>query len=175
MLKKILIGVFALAAILLLVGFLLPRHVTTVRTAEIAAAPERIFPLVATPAEWKRWSAWNRRDPAMQIDYAGPPAGVGAAWSWKSESEGNGSMTFTEVEPPRRVAYELRFEGYEEPSRGEIALEPAGGGTRVSWTMHADMGGGPVGRWFGVFLPAMVGKDFDAGLEGLKRLAESSS
>jgi hypothetical protein len=155
MLKKILIGVFALAALLLLVGFLLPRHVATVRTTEIAAAPERIFPLVAAPAEWKRWSAWNRRDPAMEIEYAGPPAGVGAAWSWKSESEGN--------------------EGYEESSRGEIALEPAGAGTRVSWTMHADMGGGPVGRWFGVFLPAMVGKDFDAGLEGLKRLAESSS
>ncbi len=172
MLKKILIGVFALLAVLLLVGFFLPRNVTTVRSAEIAAAPERIYPLLAAPAEWKRWSAWNQRDPNMEITYAGPPAGAGASWSWKSGSEGNGSMTLTEAEEPRRVAYELRFEGFDEPSTGEIALEPAGTGTRVSWTMHADMGSGPVGRWFGVFLPEMVGKDFDAGLAGLKRLGE---
>ncbi|MGH7628717.1 MAG: SRPBCC family protein [Gemmatimonadales bacterium] len=175
MLKKILIGVLALAAILLLVGFFLPRSVTTVRTAEIAAAPERIYPLVAAPAEWKRWSAWSQRDPDLQIEYAGPPAGAGASWSWKSGSEGNGSMTLTEAEEPRRVAYELRFEGFDEPSTGEIALEPAGAGTRVRWTMHADMGNGPVGRWFGVFLPGMVGKDFDAGLASLKRLAEGAS
>ena len=175
MLKKILIVVFALVAMLLLVGFFLPRNITTVRTTEIAAAPERIYPLVAAPAEWKRWSAWNQRDPAMQIEYSGRPAGAGASWSWKSESEGNGSMTFTEAEEPKRVAYELRVEGWDDPSTGEIALEPAGTGTRVSWTMHADVGNGPVGRWFGVFMPGMVGKDFDAGLANLKRLTESAN
>lgn len=175
MLKRVLIAIFALVAVLLLVGFFLPRNVTTVRTAEIAAAPERIYPLVATPAEWKRWAAWNQRDPEMQIEYSGPPAGAGASWSWKSGSEGNGSMTFTEADEPRRVAYQLRFEGVDEPSTGEITLEPAGGSTRVRWTMRADMGRGPVGRWFGVFLPGMVGKDFDAGLAGLKRLAEGTS
>ncbi len=172
MLRKILIGLFALVAVLLLVGFFLPRHVTTVRTTEIAAAPERIYPLLAAPAEWKRWSAWNQRDPDMQIEYGGPPAGAGASWSWKSESEGTGSMTFTEAEEPRRLAYEIRFEGWDDPSTGEIVLEPAGAGTRVSWSMNADVGGGPVGRWFGVFLPRMVGKDFDTGLVSLKRLAE---
>lgn len=174
MLKKILVGIVALVAILLLVGFFLPRHVTTVRTAEIAAAPERIYPLVAAPAEWKRWAAWNQRDPEMQIEYAGPPAGTGASWSWKSGSEGTGSMKFTGAEEPRRVAYEIRFEGWDDPSTGEITLEPAGTGTRVSWSMHADMGRGPMGRWFGVFLPGMVGKDFDTGLAGLKRLAEGA-
>jgi uncharacterized protein YndB with AHSA1/START domain len=174
MLKKVLIALVAAAAILLLVGFFLPRKVTTVRTAEIPAAPERIYPLVATPAEWKNWSPWHRRDPNMTIAYAGPPAGVGASWSWKSKSEGSGSMKFTEAEEPRRLAYEIRFEDFDQPSTGEIVLEPAGAGTRVSWTMHADMGGGPVNRWFGLFLPSMVGKDFESGLAGLKGLAERS-
>jgi hypothetical protein len=36
------------------------------------------------------------------------------------------------------------------------------------------MGRGPMGRWFGVFLPGMMGKDFDRGLAGLKRLAEGA-
>jgi len=90
-----------LVVLLLVVGFFLPSTFTVVRTAEIAAPPEKVYALVADPRAWKQWSAWNKRDPQMQIDYSGQPSGAGAKWEWKSKSQGDGAMTFTAAEPPR--------------------------------------------------------------------------
>jgi hypothetical protein len=41
-------------------------------SAEIAAPPDKVYALVADPRSWKQWSAWNRRDPQMLIEYGGP-------------------------------------------------------------------------------------------------------
>jgi hypothetical protein len=78
------------------------------------------------PARWKQWSAWNKRDPQMQIEYGGPPAGMGAKWSWKSKSQGDGEMTFTAAEPAKRVAFDLYFPDFGTTSKGELRFEPAG-------------------------------------------------
>jgi len=175
MLKKILLGFLILVVALLLIGFLLPAKVTMARSIEVAAPPERIYALLDDPRQWKRWTVWNERDPDMAITYSGPERGAGAGWSWTSASEGNGAMTFTAADSGRLVAYELRFEGFDTPSAGALTLEPTGTGTRVTWAMDADMGGSPVNRWFGVFMPGMMRKDFDGGLANLKRLAEAGS
>ena len=74
-LKRMAIVLVALAVLFLVVGFFLPPTFTVARTAEIAAPPEKVYALVADPRGWKQWSAWNKRDPQMQIEYGGPPAG----------------------------------------------------------------------------------------------------
>mgnify|MGYP006915320635 CR=1 FL=1 len=51
---------------------------------------------------------WNQRDPAMKMDYSGPPTGVGAAWAWTSKSEGDGKMTFTAAERATLATMEAR-------------------------------------------------------------------
>jgi uncharacterized protein YndB with AHSA1/START domain len=172
MVKKILLGVVGLVLALVAIGFVLPRETSFARSVEIAAPADRIYPLVSAPRAWPRWSVWNQRDPNMELGYSGTESGTGAAWSWKSKSEGNGGMTFTAGEPGKRVSYELTFEGMS-PSRGDITLEPAGTGTRVTWSMRGDMGSSPINRWFGVFLERMVAPDFEGGLANLKKLAES--
>src|SRR5262249_59033946 len=47
------------------------------------------------------------------------------------------------------------------------------GGTQVVWGLDCDMGAGPVGRWFGLMMDKMVGKDFEEGLTNLKSVAEA--
>jgi hypothetical protein len=76
-LKRVAGLVVVLVVLLLVIGFFLPGTFTVVRSAEIAAPPDKVYALVADPRGWKQWSAWNRRDPTMQIDYSGPPA----AWA----------------------------------------------------------------------------------------------
>ena len=170
---KWLLGIVLLLALVLFGGgLLLSPKFTVVRSVGVAAPPEKVFPLVAEARRWKEWTVWNRRDPAMQIEYAGPPSGAGAVWSWRSSSEGDGRMTFTAAETPRRVAFELYFPDFGTTSTGELALVPEGAGTRVTWTMHGDMGRNPLMRWFALGADGMVGKDFEAGLGGLKGLAE---
>jgi carbon monoxide dehydrogenase subunit G len=58
------------------------------------------------------------------------------------------------------------------PAGAYFDLEAEGEGTRVTWTVEMDMGNNPVGRWMGLMMDGMVGKDFDAGLANLKAKAE---
>lgn len=80
----------------------------------------------------------------------------------------------TAAEPDKRVAFELYFPDFDSTSAGELTFAPEGSATRVAWTMHGDMGGNPIARWFSLFMDGMVGKDFEAGLANLKALAEKA-
>ncbi|QNM96007.1 SRPBCC family protein [Chitinimonas koreensis] len=172
MLKKILLGAAIVAVLLAAVGLALPSHFEVYRTTRIDAPPARVFALVDAPREWKRWTVWNRRDPAMKIAYGGPERGVNASWSWQSATEGNGSMTFVAIEPGRKMSYRLEFPDFGMTSIGVVLVEPEGSGSKVTWTNEGELGMNPVNRYFGLFMDRMVGPDFEAGLANLKALAE---
>lgn len=176
-LLRAVLGLVILVAVVLGVGMMLPSAFKVERTAVIAVPPDQVYPLIAAPREWARWSVWNRRDPNMQITYGGPSSGLGARWSWDSKSEGKGAMEFTEGTVPERIGYRLTFPEFGMTSTGRLlltAVDVAGKpGTRVSWTNEGDMGGNPLNRWFAVFMDRLVGPDFEAGLANLKQLAES--
>lgn len=166
--------VLGLVVVLAVGGMFLSGTFQVTRSTVVAAPAEKIYPLVAEPRRWKDWSVWNQRDPGMAITYSGPESGVGAVWEWKSKSEGDGRMTFTAAEPGQRAAFELYFPDFGTTSKGELLLAPEGGGTRVTWTMNGDMGKNPLFRWMGLMMDGMVGKDFEAGLANLKKLAEKA-
>lgn len=170
---RVIAGLVGLLLLLVAIGFVLPARFKLQRSLEIAAPADRVYPLIAAPAEWKRWSIWNQRDPAMAIVYSGPPSGAGAKWAWRSASEGNGAMEFTDAVPNERIGYVLSFPEMGMQSHGALTLAPAGNGVRVTWTNEGDMGGNPINRWFGLFMDKLVGPDFDAGLANLKKLAEA--
>ncbi|MDT9000604.1 SRPBCC family protein [Paucibacter sp. APW11] len=172
-LKYLLLTLLGLIALLYLGGMAITPKFHVVRSAQIQAPPERVYALVASPRQWKQWSVWNQRDPKMQIDYSGPESGAGAVWAWKSQTEGDGRMTFTAAEPARRVAYDLFFPDFGTTSSGDLRFEPRDGGTLVTWTMDGDIGSNPLFHWMTLFSDSMVGKDFEAGLKGLKQVAEA--
>ncbi|MCM0609551.1 MAG: SRPBCC family protein [Ideonella sp. WA131b] len=176
MVKTLLKALFTLVAIAGLVltagSLLLSREFVVERRLVMAAPAERVFEEVADPRRWAAWSAWNRRDPAMQITYEGPSSGTGAAWAWRSATEGDGRMSFTAAEPGRRLAYDLAFAEFGTTSKGEIRLMPTAAGTEVIWVMQGDMGSNPMYGWFALFADRMVGPDFETGLANLKVLVE---
>jgi len=167
-------GVVVLLALLLVGGGLLlsPRFNVS-RSTVVQAPADKVYALVASPRQWKAWSVWNRRDPAMQIDYSGPESGPGAVWQWKSKSEGDGRMSFTAAEPNRRVVYELYFPDFGTTSTGAFSFVPEGGGTRVTWSMAGEHKG--IGKLFGLFmnLDKMVGRDYEKGLASLASVVAS--
>ena len=164
----------ALALLIVGVGFFLPSSFEVKRSIDIAAPPAKVYDLVADPRLWGKWSAWSRRDPKMDVAFSGPPFGQGAKWSWKSKSEGVGSMEFVKVEPNRRIEYALAFPEFNMKSGGVWTFDPAGNGTRVTWTNAGDVGGNPLKHYLAVFMDRMVGPDFEQGLANLKGLAEKS-
>ena len=162
----------ALALGIVAVGFFLPSTFDVSRSIVISAPPDAVYDLIADPRNWKKWSAWNQRDPNMDVNYAGPAFGQGARFSWKSKSEGNGNMTFTRVEPDRRVEFSLALPDFGLKSVGAFAIEKTPAGTRVIWNNSGDVGTHPLKHYFAFAMDRLVGPEFEQGLSNLNALAE---
>jgi uncharacterized protein YndB with AHSA1/START domain len=142
------------------------------RKAVIAAPAEAIFPLIADFHRWTGWSPWENKDPAMKRTFKGPASGAGAVYAWEgNRNVGAGQMEILEA-VPSKIVIKLDFiKPFEGHNIAEFVLHPQGSSTEVVWTMH-----GPSTLMFkvmGLFMDCdkMIGKDFEAGLAGLKRLA----
>ena len=173
---KVLKWVLAILGVLVVVflagAMLIDPKFKVERSATIDAPAAKIYPLIAEPRSWPKWTVWNKRDPYMKLTFAGPESGKGAKWAWESKSEGNGNMEFIAAEPGKSITYALAFPDMGMTSGGQLILTPEGNGTRVRWTNEGDLGSNPMSRWFAPFLDKMIGPDYEAGLAGLKALAE---
>src|SRR5687767_15081963 len=110
MLKKILIGLGAALALLLIVIALQPATFHVERSITIAAPPEAAFAQVNDFHAWGAWSPWEKLDPGMKRSYEGAPAGVGAKYAWIGNDEvGEGRMTIEKSMPGSLVAIKLEF------------------------------------------------------------------
>lgn len=170
---KWIVGIAVVLAVIVFGGGMAisPNFVVT-RSVVINAPADKVYALIEDPRAWKRWSVWNQRDPAMQMEYRGPQTGNGAQWSWTSKTEGDGAMTFVGAVPGKRLGYELYFPDFGTTSTGALELEAQDNATRITWSMQGDMGSNPLFRWMSLMADRMVGKDFEAGLANLKTLAE---
>jgi hypothetical protein len=172
----ILIVVVALVVLLLGVAAMKPDSFRVERRTSIEAPPETIFPLINDFHNWAAWSPWEKLDPAMKRSYSGPQSGNGAGYGWEGNSKaGAGRMEITESTPSSHILIKLDFlKPFEAHNTTEYTLERSGDTTSVTWAMY-----GPnqfIAKVMQVFMSMdkMVGKDFEAGLANMKRLAESA-
>jgi uncharacterized protein YndB with AHSA1/START domain len=147
------------------------------RSIEIAAPTEAVFPHVNDFHRWAAWSPWEKLDPAMKKDFGGAPAGVGATYAWQGNDDvGSGKMSITESRPNERIGIQLVFlSPFEATNKTEFAFTPAGAGSTLTWTMTGQ--NDFMGKLFSVFMDMdwMIGKDFEAGLSGIKAQAEAGA
>jgi uncharacterized membrane protein len=173
MLKKIIIGSVGIIAVLAVVGLLLPRQSHIERSITIDRPASRVFGVINSFKLFPRWSPWQHLDPNMKQTVEGPAEGVGATLKWSGNDKvGTGTQVITASTPNESVASDLSF-GNMGTSKSVMHLSSDGKSTTVRWTLESDMGAGPVGRYFGLMMDSMVGKDFDAGLKNLKALLEN--
>ena len=175
LLKKLIIGMAVIVVAFYAIGLMLPSKFHVERSIVIDASQEAIYAHVVDLKRWKAWGVWLKRDPNIELTYAGPDRAIGMRSEWKSETEGNGKMTITELEHDKRVKYQLLFPEMEMGSTGEIVLEPMNGSTRVVWMDYGDVGSNITYKYFGVFMDSLIGPDFEDGLANLKTIAENSS
>lgn len=174
MIKKALLVLLLAVAGVLVYAAMQPDSFQVHRTATIQAPPEKIIAYLEDFHQWGLWSPYEKLDPSMKRTFQGPDKGVGAVYEWSGNSQaGSGRMEIRRVDPASRVVIQLDFTSpFEAHNTAEFALAPAAGGTQVTWTMS-----GPqpyVAKVMCVFvsMDRMVGKDFEAGLQSLKSLAE---
>jgi uncharacterized protein YndB with AHSA1/START domain len=177
MLKIIVIVVVVIVAGLLIYASTKPDTFSFVRKLKINATPEKVFAEVNDFNRWKSWSPWETKDPAMERTFSGAASGVGAAYEWNGDKNvGQGRMEITESDAPQKIIIKLDFfKPFEAHNIAEFTFTKEGDGTLVTWEMH-----GPqifMSKLMCIFMDMekMVGKDFEAGLTNLKKLAEKNS
>jgi Polyketide cyclase / dehydrase and lipid transport len=173
--KRILAGLVIVAAVLVVVAFLLPRYATVFRSTEINAPVSAIYPIVSDLRRFNEWSPWAELDPNAEITFTGPTDGVGQTMRWHSDNPGvgSGSQTIALLEPNREVETSLDF-GSQGTAMASIDLEPSGSTTKVTWGFTSDLGFNPVARYFGLMFDKWIGADYERGLAKLKAVAEAA-
>lgn len=173
MIKKIVLVLAGIIIALALIGFLLPRAVRLERSIVIERSPSMVYATVNSFVLFPQWSPWQHLDPNMTQTTQGPREGVGAKLVWSGNDKiGSGTQLITASTANESVVSDLTFGGMG-ASTSALRLTKTGTATTVRWTLDADMGFGPIGRYFGLIMDKAVGTDFDNGLKNLKALVES--
>lgn len=176
MLKKILLTIAAIIAIILIAAAFQPAEFRVTRSAAISAPAGTVFTEINDFHRWQAWSPWEKLDPAMKRTFEGPPAGVGSSYAWEGNSAvGAGRMTITESKPAELIRIKLEFL---KPMPGdcptEFAFRQDGAVTAVTWTMSGTNNYLAKIMCLFMSMDKMIGGDFEKGLGELKRLAESA-
>lgn len=179
MLTVLLVIVIAIAALLAWAGTR-PDTFRVERSIRIGAPIVQVAELIDDFHEWSKWSPWEHIDPTMQRRFSGAEAGVGAVYEWEGTGKvGAGRMEITEMRSGSErglISIKLDFlKPFKASNTAEFLMKPTDSGTDLTWAMF---GASPfMSKVMGVFMDMdkMVGKDFEAGLESLKKNAEAAA
>lgn len=171
-LKYILIGIIALAAILLIVSVFIPAKLVTVRTITINAPAASVYEEVIDLKNWDKWSPWYAKEPTMEQAFSDPSSGDGAWASWKGKEVGEGKQTIIESRPNEYIKTLLEFADMDSKNYSFFSFRDSAGSTITEWGYDgAEI---PVYfRMMNVMMKGMLVKEFDNGLNNLKKLCEN--
>ncbi|MFZ5479987.1 MAG: SRPBCC family protein [Myxococcota bacterium] len=179
--KKVLMavgGVVALAVVGVVAGASMQPDVMKVeRSVTVAAAPADVFPYANNFEKWATWNPWKDIDPNQKTANSSPPEGKGAWTTWEGNDDvGKGKMTITESVPPSKVVEDLQFiEPFESRAVVTLTFTPEGEGTKVTWGFESPNNFMAKVMYLFMDMDAMLGKDFEKGLNTLKPLAEADA
>jgi len=172
-LGKIVLWLVIIAAVLIIIAFLLPRQYKVERSIQIGSSKALIYNLTCNLKNWDLWTPWTKEiDTTAIFELSGNDCEVGTIWKWKGELFGTGELVVTEVVPGQLFAYDLTFDEGKYESKGSITYNEANDSVWVIWADQGDLGFNPVARYMGLFMDRMIGPDFEKGLAKLKEVAE---
>lgn len=175
MIKKILLGLVAIIALILMAAAFKSPDFRVERSRTIAAPPEALFGWFNNPKKFDEFNPWLKLDPSAKTEYTGPEAGVGAVASWVGDKTGKGKATITESKPNELIRLRMDWiEPMEGVSTVDYTFKPEGGKSTVTWAMYGKSNF--VGRIFSIFVSceSMCGPEFEKGLADLEKLATTA-
>ncbi len=174
------IFIYVIAAILVIIILLAatgPKTYNIHRSITIDKPKEVVFPYLKLVKNQDHWSPWKKKDPTMKQEYSGVDGEVGFKASWEGNKDvGVGSQTITKIIENERIENYLVFlKPWKSESNGYYTVEDAGPGqTKVVWGFSGN-NKFPATVFMNFFnMDKAVGKDFEEGLESLKKILEDA-
>ncbi|ESU29521.1 hypothetical protein FLJC2902T_09280 [Flavobacterium limnosediminis JC2902] len=175
-LKKVLLFVVAIIAILLIVGLFAKKDYAIEREIVINKPEAEVFEYVKMVKNQDNFSVWNKKDPNSKKEYKGNDGEVGFVYAWDSDNKevGKGEQEIIKITEGERIDLKLRFK---EPFEAEDdayfvteAISPTQ--TKVKWGFsgHMDF---PMNLFLlTVDMDKEIGGAMDTGLKDLKTIME---
>lgn len=177
-LKIIGIILLILVVLIIVLGLIAPKKYEVERSVIINAPKELVFNHVVKFRNWNGWSPWAEKDSTMTYTVEGKDGEEGSVYKWVGDPKitGSGEITNTGVTPNEEMAYHLHFIiPFESESDGYNRVADAEGGTKVSWGMSGKNAFPMNIMFLFMSMDAMMGPDFERGLELLKGICEKEA
>ena len=172
-LKLIGASILILGLLVIIIGLFLPSKVHLERSIMVNNTPDVPYDLINDLTKFNDWSPWYEIDTNATCTNSELKTGAGACIIWNSNNTelGNGKLTITESKPNELIVTKLEVEGWD-PSSASYFFTKENKTTKIIWTMDSDMGYNIIGRWFGLFMDDLIGKDYEKGLASIKKICE---
>jgi uncharacterized protein YndB with AHSA1/START domain len=174
-LKKVLLLVIAVIAIVLMAALFVKKEYTVEREITINKPKEHVFHYVRHLKNQDNYSKWVMADPNMKKEFKGTDGTVGFIYAWNgNEDVGEGEEEIKNINEGERVDVEVRFKRpMESVASAPIITESISANqTKVKWAMQG-RSSYPF-NFMNLFLDGMLGKDMETSLNTLKGILEKS-
>lgn len=167
-LKRILIGLLAIVALLLVIALFVPKDFKAGSEIVINRPKSEVFDYIKYVKNQDNYGKWQLMDPDMKKTYEGEDGTVGFVYKWDSEVLDKGSQKITKIIEGKRVETELNF-GFGDPAQSYFTTEEISDSkTKVAWGIS-----GKTPYPFNLMhLFFNMNKDFEEGLNNLKNVLE---
>ncbi|MCF6240654.1 MAG: SRPBCC family protein [Bacteroidales bacterium] len=173
MLKKIFIFIIAFFAMFLIIAALLPAKYRIERSITINAPQEKIFWQIADIDNYTEWNPWLMLDPNAQKTLSETRKGVGASWLWEGEKIGAGKLSIINIKEFESIETKVEFfKPWKGLNYGFWSITPKTDSTKVTWAFEGKFSY-PFERFLYFYIDDMMGKDFEKGLDSLKKRCEN--
>lgn len=174
--KKILLGIVILIALILIIGIFTKKEYTVERSIVINKPKQEVFDYIKSLKNQNEFSVWARMDPNMKKEYHGTDGTVGFISSWDSDQKdvGKGEQEITKIDEGNRIDFALRFiKPMEGNATAYMTTEPvAENQTTVKWVFEGKMGYPMNAMLLFMNMDKMLGPDLEQGLVNLKGILD---
>lgn len=174
--KKLLLFVLAIVAILMIAGLFVKKDYGLEREIIIDKPEAEVFKYIRMIKNQDNFSVWNKKDPNAKKEYKGTDGEVGFVYAWDSDNDevGKGEQEIMKIVDNERIDMKLRFE---EPFEAEdnayfMTEDLSPNQTKVKWGFkgHLDY---PMNLFLlTVDMDKELGGALDTGLKDLKKILE---
>lgn len=166
-----------LALILLIVVLMLiaPKKYEVSRSIVVNKPLAEVYNYLKYIKNQDSWSPWHERDPNMKKEYTGTDGEIGFVSAWDSDHKhvGAGEQEITGLKENEEIASQLRFlKPFKSVSDAYLRVSEENDGTKVTWGFYGDHKMPMNIMMLFMNMDKAVGKDFEQGLDKLKRVLE---
>ena len=180
--KKLLIGLLAAIALVVLIGVMLPSNIQVSQSILIHTPADMVFEEVNNLKQWNHWSPWQKEDPTTVkedpitvMTYEGPDSGVGCKMIWDSKNPklGKGSQEIIKSIPNRHIEVALNFASWKHHTRSNWDFEEReNNSTQVTWSYTSHIRKNIWHKYMAIIIKPSLEKDYIKGLQQLKTHVE---